>query len=59
MHQRLPVKKARRIAILPTTRLGRWAVRLAGLLSCWSFLVALVPFAFVVFFVLGSTVGSL
>jgi len=27
--ERLPGDKARRIAILPTTRLGRWAVRLA------------------------------
>ena len=30
LHQRLPVKEARRIAILPTTRLGRWAVGLAA-----------------------------
>ncbi len=30
VRQRLPVKKARRIAILPTTRLGRWSVRLAA-----------------------------
>jgi hypothetical protein len=29
VHQRLPVKKARRFAILPTTRLGRWSVWLA------------------------------
>jgi len=28
--QHLPVKKTRRIAILPTTRLGRWAVGLAA-----------------------------
>ena len=30
VHQRLPVKKAPRIAILPTTRHGRWAVGLAA-----------------------------
>ena len=28
VRQRLPVKKGRRIAIRPTTRLGRWAVGL-------------------------------
>jgi len=30
VHQRLPARKARRIPILPTTRLGRWAVGLAA-----------------------------
>jgi hypothetical protein len=29
VHQRLPAKRGCRIAILPTTRLGRWAVWLA------------------------------
>jgi len=28
--QRLPVKRARRFVILPTTRLGKWAVGLAA-----------------------------
>jgi hypothetical protein len=28
--QRLPVKRTQRIALLPTTRLGRWAVGLAA-----------------------------
>jgi len=29
VHQPLPAKKGRHIPMLPTTRLGRWAVRLA------------------------------
>jgi len=29
VHEQMPAKKSRRIPVLPTTRLGRWAVRLA------------------------------
>src|SRR3990172_5677240 len=42
VHQPLPAKKGRHIPMLPTTRLGRWAVRLAVgfpvLVLAWSIL---------------------